>query len=94
MGSLKKNQPISPAVWPAINLFFLKKIAGVVPGPRQSHPSALPLTIRISITSVAAWLVRLRHVLFLNPGCKRTRVKGYQKGQHIYKHIYMSEDVY
>ena len=26
---------------------YLKKIAGVVPGPRQSHPSALPLKTRV-----------------------------------------------
>ena len=63
----------NPPMYPYL-FIYLKRIAWVVPGPRQSHPSALPLMIRVFLTPEGIWLVRWRHVLFMNPGCKRTRV--------------------
>ena len=59
---------------------YLKKIAGVVPGPQAIPPiSTTPYDtqLRISIMPGVAWLFRVRSVLLLNPECKRTRVQGY-----------------
>ena len=60
------------------SLDLRKKISGVVPeyGPQAIPPSALPLPIHISIMFWVGCLVRLSHVLLVNPGCKR--VQGYQ----------------
>ena len=43
-------------------IIIIKKIAGVVPGPRQSHPSASPLSILIFITPGAGGLVMANRV--------------------------------
>ena len=42
MGSLKKIQPISPAVWPAINFFFFKENRWGCSWPQAIPPISTP----------------------------------------------------